>query len=240
MKKFVLAVAALALTAGASMAQTVRIATEGAYPPYNLVNDQGQVDGFEVALGNELCKRAQLDCTWVKNDWDSIIPNLVSGNYDAIMAAMSINEERKASIDFTQNYLPPAPSSYIALTPDADLKGGVIAAQTGTVQAAYIAQTGATMLEFATIDEVIAAVRHGEADAGFGDHEVLRPSVEESQDLQFVGDQVSLDEGIGVGLRKSDAELKAKLNDAIAAMKADGSLNALIAKWFGDKAQLHE
>ena len=116
----------------------------------------------------------------------------------------------------------------------------MIAAQTGTVQAAYIAQTGATMLEFATIDEVIAAVRNGEADAGFGDHEVLRPSVEESQDLQFVGDQVSLDEGIGVGLRKSDAELKAKLNDAISAMKANGGLNALIAKWFGDKAQLHE
>ena len=240
MKKLLLAATALALTAGMGTAQAIRMGTEGAYPPYNFINEAGEVAGFERELGDELCRRAELECTWVKNDWDSIIPNLVSSNYDTIMAAMSINEERKASIDFTQNYLPPAPSSYIALTPDADLKGGVIAAQTGTVQAAYIAQTGATMLEFATIDEVIAAVRNGEADAGFGDHEVLRPSVEESQDLQFVGDQVSLDEGIGVGLRKSDAELKAKLNDAIAAMKADGSLNALIAKWFGDKAQLHE
>ena len=95
MKKLLLAAAALALTAGMGMAQTVRIATEGAYPPYNLVNDKGELDGFEIELGNELCKRAALECTWVSNDWDSIIPNLVSSNYDAIMAGMNISEERK-------------------------------------------------------------------------------------------------------------------------------------------------
>ncbi|MBU3029396.1 transporter substrate-binding domain-containing protein [Paracoccus marinaquae] len=240
MKKLIVAAAALALTAGMGLAQTVRMGTEGAYPPYNFVNDSGEIDGFERELGDELCKRAGLDCTWVKNDWDSIIPNLVSSNYDTILAAMSINDERKAVIAFTQNYLPPAPSSYVALSEDADLEGGVIAAQTATVQSAYIAETGAALIEFANIDEVLAAVRNGEADAAFGDKEVVRPYVDEGEDLIFVGEDVGLDEGIGIGVRQSDTELRETLDAAIGEMKADGSLNEMIKKWFGEDAQIHE
>ncbi|MDQ7263311.1 transporter substrate-binding domain-containing protein [Paracoccus sp. PS-1] len=240
MKKIMLAAAALALTTSMGMAQTVRIATEGAYPPYNFINDQGQVAGFEVELGNELCQRAELQCTWVKNDWDSIIPNLVSSNYDAIMAAMSINEERKQAIAFSENYLPPAPSSYVALEEGANLETGIVAVQIGTVQASHIADTQATMLEYPNIDQVFAAVRNGEADAAFGDHEVMRPFVEDSEDLIFVGEQVRLDEGIGIGVRQSDNELREKLNAAIGAMKQDGSLNELIKKHFGEDAQTYE
>lgn len=240
MKKLLLAATALALTAGMGLAQTVRMGTEGAYPPYNFIDESGEVAGFERELGDELCKRAELECTWVKNDWDSIIPNLVSSNYDTIMAAMSINDERKAVIAFTQDYLPPAPSSYVALQDGVDLEGGVVAVQIGTVQASHIAETGATLLEFPNIDQVLAAVRNGEADAGFGDHEVLRPFVEDSSDLVFVGEQVSLDEGIGVGLRQSDADLREKFDAAITSMKEDGSLNALIKKHFGDDAQTYE
>lgn len=234
------AAAALILTAGTGMAQTIRMGTEGAYPPYNFINDAGEVAGFERELGDALCERAELDCTWVKNDWDTIIQNLVSGNYDTILAAMSINEERKAVIAFTQNYLPPAASSYVALAEDADLEGGIVAVQTGTVQASHIAETGATMLEFPNIDQVFAAIRNGEADAGFGDHEVVRPFVEDSDDLIFVGEQVYLDEGIGMGLRKSDTELRDTFDAAITSMKEDGSLNELIRKHFGEDAQIHE
>lgn len=234
------AAAALTLTAGTGMAQTIRMGTEGAYPPYNFINDAGEVAGFERELGDALCERAELDCTWVKNDWDTIIQNLVSGNYDTILAAMSINEERKAVIAFTQNYLPPAASSYVALAEDADLEGGIVAVQTGTVQASHIAETGATMLEFPNIDQVFAAIRNGEADAGFGDHEVVRPFVEDSDDLIFVGEQVYLDEGIGMGLRKSDTELRDTFDAAITSMKEDGSLNELIRKHFGEDAQIHE
>ncbi|SNR49780.1 transporter substrate-binding domain-containing protein [Paracoccus sediminis] len=240
MKRLLIAATALALTTGAGFGQTVRMGTEGAYPPYNFINEAGEVAGFERELGDELCKRAQLECAWVKNDWDSIIPNLVSSNYDTIMAAMSINDERKAVIAFTQDYLPPAPSSYVALQDGVDLEGGVVAVQTGTVQASHIAETGATLLEFPNIDQVLAAVRNGEADAGFGDHEVLRPFVEDSNDLVFTGEQVSLDEGIGVGLRQSDTELRGKFDAAITAMKEDGSLNDLIRKHFGDDAQTYE
>ncbi len=238
MNKLLIAAAALALTAGMGVAQTVRIASEGAYAPYNLINDKGELDGYEIDLGNEMCKRAELSCTWVKNDFDSMIPNLVSSNFDAIMAGMSITDERKKAIQFTQNYLPPVPSAYMALTPDVDVKGSIISSQTGTIQASYVAESGATLVEFATFDEAAAAVRNGEADAVFADKDFLVPLVNEGADgFVWVGDDVPLGDGIGMGLRQSDTELKDKFDAAITSMKADGSINALIEKWFGPEGQ---
>ncbi len=233
-----LILAAAILAAGPALAQqTVRLATEGAYAPYNFINDAGEVDGFERELGDELCARAELSCEWVTNDWDSIIPNLVSGNYDAIMAGMSITDERDEVIDFTQNYIPPAASAYAATDEGVDLEGGVVAAQVNTIQAAHVAESGATLLEFATPDESVAAVRNGEADAVFADKDYLVPIVDQDPDLAFVGEDVQLGGGIGVGLRESDAELKDRLDAAIAAMKEDGTLNTMITKWFGEDAQ---
>ncbi len=237
MNRLILSVAALALTAGLAAAQTVRMGTEGAYPPYNFINDKGEVDGFEREFGDELCKRAELTCEWVTNEWDSIIPNLVSGNYDTIIAGMSITDERDKVIDFTQDYIPPAASAYMALSADADLKGGVIAAQTATIQAGYIAESGATLLEYPTPDETIAAVRNGEADAVFADKDYLAPILAESNgEFVWAGEEIQLGGGVGMGLRESDTELKDKFNAAITAMKADGSLNAMIKKWFGEDA----
>ena len=242
MKKLLLATAALALSTGFAMAdahgKTIRMGTEGAYPPYNFLNDAGEVDGFEREVGDELCARAELTCEWVTNEWDSIIPNLTFGNYDTIIAGMSITDEREKVIDFTQNYFPPAASAYVAKSADADIKGGVVSAQTSTIQAGYVAESGATLLEFATYDETVSAVNNGEADAVFADKDALAPTVEESGGaLVFVGDDVPLGGGIGLGLRESDTELKAKFDAAIQSMKDDGSLNELIRKWFGDDAK---
>ena len=195
------------------------------------------MDGFEREFGDALCERAGLTCEWVTNDWDSIIPNLVSGNYDTIIAGMSITPERAEVISFTQNYIPPTPSAYAALSADADIEGGVVAAQTGTIQAGYVAETGATLLEFATPDETVAAVRNGEADAVIADKDFLAPIVAESGgQLVWAGEDVLLGGGIGIGLRQSDTELRATLDAAIDEMKADGTINAMIVKWFGEDA----
>ena len=227
-----LTAAALALSTGIAFAgDVVRMGTEGAYPPYNFINDAGEVDGFERELGDELCARASLTCEWVVNDWDSIIPNLVSGNYDTIIAGMSITAERDEVIDFTSNYTQPDPSAYMAISEAADLSGGVIAAQSNTIQSSYIASSGATLVEFATPEETIAAVRNGEADAVLADLAYLAPIADENADLMLVGDKVMLGGGVGMGIRESDGALKAKFSAAIDAMKADGSLNALITKW---------
>lgn len=231
MKKLILTTTALALTAGMALADTVRLGTEGAYPPYNFINDAGQVDGFERELGDELCKRASLTCEWVTNEWDSIIPNLVSGNYDAIIAGMSITDERKEKIDFTQPYTLPDPSAYVALSADVDLTNAVIAAQANTIQASFVAAAGAQLVEFATADEALAAVVNGEADAVLADKASLVDQVTSNDQLVFLDKEELIGGGIGMGLRKSDAELRGKFDAAIQSMKDDGTLNALITKW---------
>ena len=231
MNKLILTTAAFALTAGMSFADTVRMGTEGAYKPYNYINDDGELDGFEIHLGDELCKRAGLTCEWVKNDWDSIIPNLVSGNYDTIIAGMSITDERDEVIDFTDPYTQPDPSAYMALSADVNLDGAVIAAQTNTIQSGFVAASGGTLIEFATADETVAAVRSGEADAVLADLNYLLPIVDAEAGLVLLAQQEMIGGGVGMGIRESDGELRAKFNIAIQSMKADGSLNALIAEW---------
>ncbi|MCW9043694.1 MAG: transporter substrate-binding domain-containing protein [Pseudopelagicola sp.] len=234
MKKLILTTAALALTAGIASAdghgKTVRMGTEGAYAPWNFVNDAGEIDGFERELGDELCKRAKLTCEWVKNDWDSIIPNLVSGNYDTIIAGMSITPERDEVIDFTQAYTPPDPSAYVAMSADVEVEGGVIAAQATTIQAAFVAEQGWTLVEFATPDETVAAVKNGEADAVLADKSFL-DTVAGTDGLVMLERMEQIGGGVGMGVRESDQELKATFDAAIQSMKDDGTLNAMIAKW---------
>jgi len=225
----------------ASAQETVRMGTEGAYPPYNFINDDGDVDGLERELGDELCKRANLSCEWVTNDWDSIIPNLVSGNYDTIIAGMSITEEREEVISFSQNYVMPTASSYVALSTDIDLANAAISAQTNTVESSYVANGTGTLVEFATPEESIAAVRNGEVDAVFADKGYLAPIVGESNgDLVWVGADVRIGKGIGIGMRQSDDELRARFDAAIQSTKDDGTLNALLSKWLGEDADLFQ
>lgn len=234
MKNLILTTAALAVAGSMTFADAhsvVRLGTEGAYPPYNFLNDDGEVDGFERELGDELCMRAELTCEWVTNEWDSIIPNLVSGNYDAIIAGMSITDERKEVIDFSEAYTQPDPSAYLGMG-DVDLENAVIAAQASTIQAAHVAaMPSATLLEFASPDETIAAVKAGEADAVLADKGYLEPIAAADAELSFVGEDVLIGGGVGLGVRQSDVELRDKFTAAIQSMKADGSLNALITKW---------
>lgn len=156
----------------------------------------------------------------------------MSGNYDVIIAGMSITAEREEVIDFAENYSQPDPSSYLAMSMDVDLAGGVIAAQSGTIQASHVASTGATLLEFATPEETVAAVKNGEADAVLADASFLAPVADADAELMIVdGADVLLGAGVAAGVRESDTELRDKLTAAVQSMKADGSLNALIVKW---------
>jgi polar amino acid transport system substrate-binding protein len=152
---------------------------------------------------------------------------------------MSITDERDEVIDFTQPYTPPSPSVYVALAgAGAEVVDGKVAAQVATVQAGYLPESGATLLEYELAEEVFEAVLSGEADAALVDREFAQDSMAERGDrLAIVGPDVMLDSGIGIGVREDDTELKDKLDRAIKAMKEDGSLNALIRKWFDEDAE---
>lgn len=218
--------------------EEVRMGTEGAYDPYNFINDDGELVGFEIDLGNELCQRANLECDWVTDTWANMIPNLQAGQYDTIMAGMSITEEREEIIDFTQPYTPPSPAVYVALEGVGDeAVDGKIAAQTATIHLDYLEEAGATPLEYELADDMLSAVLNGEADAALVDLGFAVESISDSEGkLSMVGPEVPIDLGIGIGLREEDDALKDKFDAAIASMKEDGTLNDLIEKWFGEEA----
>ena len=93
------------VAAGSVNAKTIRIGTEGAYPPWNNLNAAGELEGAEIDFGNEACNRMGATCEWVTQDWDGIIPALLNGKYDIIIAGMSITEERKKKVNFTNGYM---------------------------------------------------------------------------------------------------------------------------------------
>jgi polar amino acid transport system substrate-binding protein len=245
LKKVLIAAAALLALSGAANAATVRIATEGAYAPYNFLDDAGKPAGFEIDLAAAICKQAALECEVITNDWDSIIPNLLAGNYDAIMAGMSITDERLQTIDFTQNYMLPDPSKFVApagSTLDfAKLSGVKIGVQTGTIQEGYAKANlaeGNTIVAFATADAAMADLAAGNLDTILADNAYLEPVVAASNGaIAYGGEPVLIGNGIGVGMRKGD-KLETTFNDAIAALKKDGTINTLITKWFEGKAPL--
>jgi octopine/nopaline transport system substrate-binding protein len=103
-KFFLSSIAALAILFSNAQADSIRIGTEGAYPPWNAKDESGKLIGFEVELANFLCIYMKRDCTIVEQDWDGMIPGLIMRKYDAIMAGMSITDERKKTINFSQGY----------------------------------------------------------------------------------------------------------------------------------------
>ena len=107
MKKFIIYLLSIGIFGVASIAnsQTIRIGTEGAYPPWNNLNSAGELEGAEIDFGNEACERMGVTCEWVTQDWDGIIPALLQGKYDIIIAGMSITEERKEKVNFTTGYM---------------------------------------------------------------------------------------------------------------------------------------
>ncbi len=107
MKKFIIYLLSIGIFGVASIAnsQTIRIGTEGAYPPWNNLNSAGELEGAEIDFGNEACNRMGVTCEWVTQDWDGIIPALLQGKYDIIIAGMSITEERKEKVNFTTGYM---------------------------------------------------------------------------------------------------------------------------------------
>lgn len=248
------AAVALALVGGPAGAEAkewtkLRIGTEGAYPPFNFIDSNQQLQGFDIDIAKALCEKIKAECTFVAQDWDGIIPALIANKYDVIVASMSITEERKQAIAFTKRYYQ-TPALFIAdkknasigTTPEA-MKGKTIGAQSATVSATYLedvyGKAGATVKLYATQDEANLDLSSGRLDAVLGDKTVLLPWLEKSSEgkcCQVIGqdirDEKYFGEGIGIGLRKGDADLKELLDKAIDDIRADGTYEKINAKYF--------
>lgn len=240
MKKVILAAAALALASTAANAQSVRIGTEGAYAPWNIVNNEGELDGYEIDLANAICEHAGLDCEIIQNDWDSIIPNLLAGNYDVIMAGMSVTEERQQTIAFSDEYYPADPARFIVLAGtelDFDNLTGVrLGVQSNTIQAAYIEENlaeGNTVVQFANPDQSIADLGAGNIDTILADGSFLESvTAGAGGAFELVGPSIVIGGGVAAGFRQEDTDLRETWNAALDALKADGTVDALRAEWF--------
>ncbi|MDQ0301258.1 ABC transporter substrate-binding protein [Ancylobacter polymorphus] len=245
--RILLAAAALAIGAGAAQAEMkkVRIGTEGAYPPFNSVDSAGKLVGFDIEIGEALCAKMKVECTFVAQDWDGIIPALLAKKYDIILASMSITDERKEKVSFTIPYYL-TPGSFIApkdtkitdIAPAA-LKGKTIGAQSSTTGATYLEDKykDSEIKLYPTQDEANADLAAGRLDAVLADKFVLYEWLEKSADgkcCKFVGPDLKdvNPQGTGIAVRKEDNELREALNKAIQEINADGTFAKINAKYF--------
>ena len=238
--------AGLALSASAASAQeTIRIGTEGAYPPFNYTDSSGELMGFDIDIANALCEEMEVTCEFVTQDWDGIIPALQANRYDAIIASMSITEERRQQVDFTEKYYNTPPA--IAVLADSDMQeasltafdGMTVGAQSSTTHANYAEEKleGADVRLYGTPAEYQADLESGRIDAVIDDVVVLSEYVDGTDgSVRLLGtltpDPVINGEGAGIALRQGEDELRERFNAAIQAIREDGTYEEIQSKYF--------
>ena len=241
------AAAAAMLTFGAGSAfaaEKLKIGTEGAYPPFNTITPDGKVVGFDIDIADALCAQMKVECEIVTQDWDGIIPALQAKKFDAIIASMSITEERKKQVAFTNKYYT-TPLAMVALkdsdltsTEAAALAGKTVGAQASTTQADYAqdvyGKAGAEAKLYPTQEEAITDLTNGRLDAVISDKFVLVDWMKKASDgcCKMIGDIKGTETEAGIAVRLEDTALRDKLNAAIDAIVADGTYKKIQAKYF--------
>ncbi|MDX5629245.1 MULTISPECIES: lysine/arginine/ornithine ABC transporter substrate-binding protein [unclassified Brenneria] len=242
---------ALILAAGSAMAdipKNIKLGTDPTYAPFESKNAKGELVGFDIDLAKELCKRIEANCTFVESDFDALIPSLKAKKIDAIISSLSITEKRQQEIAFTEK-LYAANSRLIAkkgsgIEPTlASLGGKRVGVLQGTTQETYAnalwQPKGVDVVAYQNQELVYDDLRAGRIDAAFQDEVAasegfLKQSV--GKDYEFAGAAVKDDKyfgvGTGIGLRKTDTELKAALDKAFAEIRADGTYDTFAKKYF--------
>lgn len=228
-------------------ANQLQIAIEGEYPPFNTTDKKGRLVGFDVDIANALCKSINASCVLVKQRWDRMIPDLVAGKYDLVVSSMSITAERRQKIDFTDAYYQ-SPAKFVAkkgfdlVISPAGLKGQRIGVQRATIHEQFLNNlfgSSAELVRFDTLPKAEAALAAGKVDLVFADAIGLSQGFLEAsagKNYAFVGpdfrDPHYFGQGIGIGVRKGQGDLVAKLNAAIAGIHADGTYRQIEQKYF--------
>ncbi|MCP8893630.1 ABC transporter substrate-binding protein [Shinella daejeonensis] len=238
--------AALALFSTQAMADKIVIGTEGAYPPFNNLETDGTLTGFDIDIAKALCEEMKAECTFVTQDWDGMIPALIAKKFDAIIASMSITEERKQQIDFSKKYYNTPPA--IVVPKDSDLTeasyeafdGKSLGAQSSTTHGNYAEahMKGADIKLYPTAEEYKLDLVNGRIDGAIDDVVVLSEwlKTDEGACCKMLGtlpvDVAINGEGIGVAVRKGETDLADRFSNAIAAIRDNGKYQEINAKYF--------
>lgn len=250
MKKILLGwlVVALSLTSILHAAEStkLRIGIDGAYPPFGQVGTNGQLQGFDVDIAKVLCEEIKAQCTLISQDFDAMIPSLQSRKLDAIVASMSITEERKKAVDFTDKYYQ-SPNYFIAkagtalvVTP-AGLKGKRIGVQRTTVHDRFVTDVfkDSAIVRYTKQDEVYLDLAAGRIDCALLDAAAAGAgflNTPAGKGFTFTGPSFSdpkyFGAGIGIAVRKNDNTLRDKLNTAIKTIRSNGTYQKIQDKYF--------
>ncbi|WP_322978972.1 ABC transporter substrate-binding protein [Pseudomonas sp. C11] len=241
-KKILLAAAAtLAFGTSAVAADKLKIGTEGAYPPFNLIDASGKATGFDVEIGQALCAKMKVECDVVTSDWDGIIPALNAKKFDFLIASMSITDERKQAVDFTDPYYTNklqfiAPKGADFKTDKDSLKGKVIGAQRSTIAGTWLEENLDGIVDiklYDTQENAYLDLASGRVDGVLADKfvnwEWLKSDA--GKDFEFKGEPVFDNDKIGIAVRKNDP-LREKLNAALKEIVADGTYKQINDKYF--------
>ncbi|MCG8355885.1 MAG: ABC transporter substrate-binding protein [Kiloniellales bacterium] len=232
---------------GAGAGDKVRIGVEGAYPPFSWVDPDGTLKGFDIDIAMALCEEIGAECELVQQDWDGIIPALLARKYDAIIASMSITEERKKKVSFTQKYHQ-TPAKFVRRKGSgieidaASMKGKAVGVQRATIHDNFVTAEFGDAVEvkrYATQDEAYLDAVAGRVDLLLANSVAIDEGflkTEQGQEFEFVGPDFSdpkyFGEGAGIAVRKKDDELRSKLNAAIKTILENGTYDAISKKYF--------
>ncbi|WP_193014167.1 MULTISPECIES: arginine ABC transporter substrate-binding protein [Gammaproteobacteria] len=243
MKKILFAALLTSITFSATAAEkeTIRFATEATYPPFEMIDANNQIVGFDVDLANAMCAKINADCTFTNQSFDSLIPSLKFRRFEALMAGIDITPERQKQVDFTDSYYDNS-AVFITVTGKisdvASLKGKQIGVQNGTTHQKFINEQHKEMktVPYDSYQNAVLDLKNGRIEAIFGDTAVVNEWLKKNPELGIVGDKVAdpnyFGTGLAIAVRKGNADLQDKLNKALAEVKADGTYDVIYKKWF--------
>ncbi|MBK0033863.1 arginine ABC transporter substrate-binding protein [Erwinia sp. S43] len=241
MKKVVLAALLATISLGASAAQTIRFATEASYPPFEFVDADNKIQGFDVDLANALCREIGAECTFSNQAFDSLIPSLKFRRFDAVMAGMDITPEREKQVLFTNPYYDNSALFVVQKGKVASidaLKGKRVGVQNGTTHQKYLSEKQADiqLVPYDSYQNAILDLKNGRIDAVFGDTAVVNEWLKQNPNLAALGEKVTdksyFGTGLGIAVRQGNTELQGKFNAALDKVKADGTYKTIYSKWF--------
>jgi arginine/ornithine transport system substrate-binding protein len=225
----------------------LKVAIDPTYEPFTFKTADGKPTGFDVDIAEALCNEIKRKCVYVEQVWDSMIPGLQAKKYDVIVSSMSITDDRKKVVDFTDKYYN-TPSRIVvkADTPFTDLsslKGKNIGVLKGSTQEKYamgdLKPAGVKVVPYEAQDQVYLDIKSGRLDGTVADSVEVTGgflSKPEGQGYGFVGpvlnDVKYYGYGVGIALRQGETALRDELNGAIKAIRANGVYETVSKKYF--------